>query len=198
MLVREPEGVTDLVDGRVDLLRMAGQIPSEIHRTVIATDPEVDDVAADVGPCAIAPHEPDADLRLVPGRHLVELQSDPEVFPGLERPAHDIFFCLVRGPGAPLTSSVGEYDVLTVGLSIEEVIVEPGAVDPLLLVGGKELEAMAADGGWIDTLLDDRERAIGGAFARPGVHWARCVLSGARVPFVEGAHRGSPFHEGSA
>ena len=62
----------------------------------------------------------------------------------------------------------------------------------------KELEAMAADGGWIDTLLNDRERAIGGAFARPGVHWARCVLSGARVPFVEGAHRGSPFHEGSA
>ena len=82
VLVGEPEGVADLVQGGVGLPGRAEQVPAEVHGPLVGTP--VEDLAAQVRPGAVALHEPDPDLGLVPRGHLDERQADVLGLPVVE------------------------------------------------------------------------------------------------------------------
>ena len=79
MLVREAEGVADLVDRGVDAPDVTRV---EVHGAVGLGDTE--NVAADVGPVASIALERNSDLGIVRRRDLFEVEADSDAVPGSE------------------------------------------------------------------------------------------------------------------
>ncbi len=82
MLMRHPERVAYLVDGRGQPVVVLIEPPAEAHRALV--DRYVQDIAADIRPRAVAQQEADANLGLTQIVHLDELDTDRHVLPLLE------------------------------------------------------------------------------------------------------------------
>ena len=63
---------------------------------------------------------------------LLELEPDADVLPDAEGLAHHVLLGVAGGPRPPLARAVREEHPLAVGLLIEEVVVQHGAVRPLV------------------------------------------------------------------
>jgi len=142
MLVRETDGVTDLVDGRVDFARL-GNVPPEIHGSVVATLPK--HLAPYVRPRAVVAHEPDADLCFAPADDFLEFEPDSNILPFLERLVDNRLFGLGRNPRGKPRRAVFERDILSIRWLVEEVVMQHRAVDPFGLVDDYESGAVGRD-----------------------------------------------------
>src|SRR4051812_8762665 len=128
VLVQHAERVPDLVQGR-PALPGRGQVPAEVHGALVLTDEER--VLADGRPGAVADLEPDPQFGLRTVTDLGEAHPDPEVLPLLEALAHHVPLFLGADPRHPTgLSGPRNRNDRTVGVVVEEAVVQDRAVDP--------------------------------------------------------------------
>lgn len=128
VLVLHAERVPDLVQGR-RALPGRGQIPAEIHGALVQTGRQR--VPAHRRPGAVTRLETDPQLRLRAVRDLREGHPDPQLPPLAEAVPHDRALFLAadpRNPTGPPGSRQGNDG--PVARSVEEAVVQHGAVDP--------------------------------------------------------------------
>jgi hypothetical protein len=90
--------VADFVHRDIGAAKIGVDPPAEIHGPLVLSG-NVDDIAADIGPGAVALQESNADLRIVDVRHLLERDADIDIFPGLKAVAYEVHFRRRSGPG---------------------------------------------------------------------------------------------------
>src|SRR6266567_936078 len=92
-----------------------------------------------------ADHDPDLGLGTV--GDFAELEPDADVFPRPERAADHVLLLLRSDPGDEPGGAVGELDGGAVGLAVEEVVVQDGAVDPLAAALEQGAQPVGAEAG---------------------------------------------------
>jgi len=105
VLVQQPQGVPDLVQGRA-ALSGHGQVPAEVHGAV--GQPDRERLAAHRRPGAVTGLEPDAQFSLRTVPHLGEVDTDAEALPLTEALAYDVLLLLGAAHGTRRISPVRE------------------------------------------------------------------------------------------